>query len=200
MKNKKFYKIMRKAISKDLAKFCSDYLIMKSQVLRTFLKEKWIPERNVIHGVFNDPQAPGAFSIYGDQAMETLLCKVKPKMEKILNTKLVETYAYARVYYKGNDLKKHRDRMSCELSTTLNLGGDPWPIYIEPKIKVDLEPGDMLVYTGCTLTHWREPFEGEYCAQTFLHFNQKTEENLKNIYDERLHLGLPSVRILNTKK
>jgi len=193
MKNK-FYKIIRNAISKDLASFCYDYLIMKSKVLRTFLNDKWITPANQIHGSYNDEQSLGAFSIYGDPGMETLLQKIKPLMEKTLKTKLIETYAYARVYYKGNDLKKHRDRESCELSTTLNLGGDPWPIYIEPNVEVNLKPGDMLAYTGCTLTHWREPLKGNICGQVFLHYNPKTKKHLKNIYDGRLHLGLPSVK------
>jgi hypothetical protein len=28
-------------------------------------------------------------------------------------------------------LERHKDRPSCEISTTLNLGGDLWPIYIK---------------------------------------------------------------------
>ena len=27
-------------------------------------------------------------------------------------------------------------------------------------IKVDLKPGDMLLYSGCELEHWRDPFPG----------------------------------------
>jgi len=189
----KFYKVIKKVISKDLASFCYDYLIMKSKVLKTFQEKNWIPPTNPIHGTYSDPQVLGAFSIYGDPGMETLLVKVKPIMEKTLKTKLIETYAYARVYYKGNDLKKHTDRPECKLSTTLNLGGDPWPIYIEPNVEINLKPGDMLVYTGCTLTHWRKPLEGDTCGQVFLHYNPKTKEHLKNAYDGRLHLGLPCV-------
>jgi len=26
-------------------------------------------------------------------------------------------------------------------------------------VKVNLKPGDMLIYRGCNLEHWREPFE-----------------------------------------
>jgi hypothetical protein len=29
------------------------------------------------------------------------------------------------------NLRRHKDRPSCEISTTLNLGGDPWPIFID---------------------------------------------------------------------
>ena len=51
----------------------------------------------------------------------------------------------------------------------------------------------MLIYKGNLLEHWREPFEGEDCAQVFLHYNNMaTDGASKNIYDKRLHLGLPS--------
>ena len=77
-------------------------------------------------------------------------------------------------------LKRHKDRFSCEISTTMNLGGDKWDLYLEPSgqegnkgIKVDLEQGDMLVYSGCELEHWREKFKGKMCGQVFLHYNNK---------------------------
>jgi hypothetical protein len=115
-------------------------------------------------GVWNDEQVQNTYSHYADIAMETLLLKVHPIMEKETNLKLIPNYSYARIYKKGDVLKRHKDRFSCEISTTLNLGGDPWPIYIEPNpkkgkiiegkgytsentkgIKVVLSQGDMLV-------------------------------------------------------
>ena len=48
----------------------------------------------------------------------------------------------------------------------------------------------MLMYQGCELEHWREPFQGEMCAQVFLHYN-KTGKNA-NQFDGRPHLGLPN--------
>jgi len=60
-------------------------------------------------------------------------------------------------------------------------------------IKVDLKPGDMLVYRGNQLEHWREPFKGNDCAQVFLHYNNsKTKGSKENMFDKRPHLGLPS--------
>ena len=120
-------------------------------------------------------------------------------METHTGLKLSPTYSYARIYKKGDDLKRHKDRFSCEISTTLNLGGDPWPIYLEPSgeegkegIKVDLEPGDMLVYRGIDLEHWRYKFEGENCGQVFLHYNNEEHPDAsKNKNDGRVHLGLP---------
>ena len=51
----------------------------------------------------------------------------------------------------------------------------------------------MLVYKGNLCEHWRETFEGEDCAQVFLHYNNEaTKGSNDNIYDGRPHLGLPS--------
>ena len=132
--------------------------------------------------------------------METLLEKVKPTMEKHTGLKLSPTYSYARIYKNGDVLARHKDRYSCEISTTLNLGGDKWPIYLDPTsktgqagIKVDLEPGDMLIYSGCELEHWREEFKGKDCGQVFLHYNKSSSKKAKeNLYDKRPFLGLPN--------
>jgi hypothetical protein len=63
-------------------------------------------------------------------------------MEKHTGIKLSETYSYARIYKEGDVLARHKDRYSCEISTTLNLGGEPWPIYLDPtgnKVKQELK-------------------------------------------------------------
>jgi hypothetical protein len=128
-------------------------------------------------------------------------------MEKTTGLKLNANYSYARIYKNGDILKRHKDRFSCEISTTLNLGGNSWPIYLEPSgkenlkgIKVNLKQGDMLVYKGNELEHWREKFEGENCVQVFLHYNNlKTKGSKENIYDRRPHLGLPGDFKLNDK-
>ena len=56
-----------------------------------------------------------------------------------------------------------------------------------------LNPGDMLIYKGNELEHWREPFEGDHCAQVFLHYNNvETQGAEENLFDGRPHLGLPN--------
>jgi hypothetical protein len=197
-KNK--YIIIKKAISEDLAKFCYDYFMMKKNVARTLFDTKYISQFTEYFGVWNDQQVPETYSHYSDIVMETLLTKLLPIMEKETKLKLNPNYSYARIYKKRDILKRHKDRFSCEISTTLNLGGDSWPIYLEPTgkeglkgIKVDLKPGDMLVYKGNELEHWREEFKGENCAQVFLHYNNlNTKGSKENIYDRRPHLGLPA--------
>jgi len=196
-KNK--FTVIKKAISPELAKFVYNYFLKKRKVARFLFDNKYISPYTEYYGVWNDPQIPNTYSHYADMAMETLLEEVKPTMEKHTGIKLTPTYSYARIYKKGDVLVRHKDRYSCEISTTLNLGGDDWSIYLDPTgkesqagIKVDLKPGDMLIYSGCDLEHWREEFKGKDCGQVFLHYNDAKKKTAKeNEYDKRPFLGLP---------
>jgi len=202
MFNKKKYTVIRQTISKDLAAFVANYFLMQKQVYDTCRNSRYIsPFENIIgHYEGQDEQIPETYGQYSNIAMETLMLKCQPEMEKVTGLKLYPAYTYARIYKKGDELKRHKDRFSCEISTTMNLGGDDWPIYLEPSgeinkkgIRVDLKPGDMLVYSGCELEHWRNKFRGKECIQAFLHYNnRKTPRAKDNMFDKRPHLGLPS--------
>ena len=208
------YIIVRQAISKDLAIFLYNYFLMQKQVYDTCLKSRYFsPFENII-GYYEQSkeQIPYTYAQYSNVAMETLMLKVQPIMEKTTGLKLYPAYTYIRAYKKGDVLHRHKDRFSCEISTTINLGGDKWPICLSPKknvgipdgkkitteskakgIKIDLKPGDMMIYKGCEIEHWREKFKGKRCVQAFLHYNDATSKGAKdNIFDRRPHLGLPS--------
>ena len=209
-KNK--YCIIRQAIPKDLATFIANYFSMQKQVCDTCKAARYFSPFETILGTYDDDQIPNTYSHYADIAMETLMLKCQPAMEKATALKLYPAYTYARIYKKGDVLKRHKDRFSCEISTTMNLGGDDWPLYLEPDaskgrevpgegyksentqgMRVDLKPGDMLVYRGCELEHWRNKFKGKECIQVFLHYNnRKTPGAKENMFDKRPHLGLPS--------
>ena len=209
------YQVIKGAVSYELANFIFNYFLLKRDAVK-FLYQNNITYDNGLLGTWTDKQVPNTYSIYADPAMETLMMKVLPKMKQETGLQLVPTYSYARLYKKGDILKRHKDRPSCEISTTVHLGGNPWPIFIDgtgadsilsgsetttvvkpnaPEgTKVLLEVGDMLVYSGCELEHWREPFEGETCGQVFLHYNHVNgpfaEENR---FDKRPMLGIPKV-------
>ena len=215
---KNHFLVIKEAVDPKIANFIYNYFLMKRQVTRTLFDTRYISPFTTEFGVWNDQQVPNTYSHYADLAMETLLLSVQPKMEKLTGIKLNPTYSYARIYKKGDILERHKDRFSCEISTTMNLGGDEWPIYLENKKNVGssndidpktgknylvstdnkgkeivLKPGDMLVYKGQILEHWREVFLGDNCAQVFLHYNDvKSEGADKNIFDARPHLGLPA--------
>ena len=209
-KNK--YQVIRNAISKELANLAYTYLQISAEADHWMINNQMTHDKNPLVGNFKDKQVPGSYAKYADRLMETLLIKVIPIMKDKTNLNLIPTYSYTRLYRKGNILKRHKDRPSCEISTTLNLGGDPWPIYIDPTgsnnvideyknihkpnappgVKVTLKPGDMLIYSGCELEHWREPFEGNVCGQVFLHYNHRNGRFAEsNLYDKRPLLGIP---------
>lgn len=154
--SKKGYRVIRNLISKKEAKEINDYL------------------NNRNDGSLCDPQSLGTPSFYEDQFLMKKQIKLLPEIEKHSDLKLFKTYNYARKYKKGDILRLHADRPACEISVTLDLGGDPWSIWIldkdENAIKVDLESGDALLYRGCDLLHWRGKFEGNYHPQVFLHY------------------------------
>ena len=213
----KKYQVIKNAISYELANFIFNYFLLKRDAV-DYMYQNNIHSQSPILGTWTDQQIPNTYSCYGDFAMETLMMKVLPKMQQETGLKLVPTYSYARAYKKGDELRRHKDRPSCEISTTIHLGGNPWPIFIDdtgadsviderknihkpnsPKgTRVDLEVGDMLVYSGCELEHWREPFEGDSCGQVFLHYNNLNGQFKDiNIFDGREKLGLPAWRKKN---
>ena len=212
-KNK--YQVIRGAISKDVADMAYRYLQVSAEADNWMINNYVTHSGNPLIGNFHDRQVPGSYAKYADRLMETLLIKTIDVMQKKTDLKLVPTYSYTRLYRTGNILNRHKDRPSCEISTTINLGGDPWPIFIDgtgannvideyknihkpnaPKgTKVLLEVGDMLVYSGCELEHWREPFEGNTCGQVFLHYNHVNGPFAeKNRFDRRPMLGVPPIR------
>ena len=197
-KNK--YSVLKNAITPELANFAFKYFLNKRKVAAFLFDNRYISPFTEYFGIWNDEQVPNTYSHYSDMVMETLLEEVKPVMEKHTGLKLSPTYSYARIYKKGDVLARHKDRYSCEISTTLNLGGHEWPIYLDPTgkkgqagVKGVLQPGDMLIYSVCDLEHWREEFKGIDCAQVFLHYNKASSKTAKeNQYDKRPFLGLPA--------
>ena len=215
---KKKYEVIRGAIKKSVAEFVMGYFLLKRQVAETLFNKGYISPFCTEWGVWHDEQVPNTYGHYADVAMETFLIILQPLLEKKTGLKLSPTYTYARIYKKGDILKRHKDRYSCEISCTLNLGGTAWPIFINSNFKeghaygkfigqhrtqnyspsksrgtkITLGMGDLLLYSGCELEHWREPFDGEYCVQVFLHYNKARGSKAKvNRFDRRLHLGLP---------
>jgi len=156
------------------------------------------------YGSFGDSQIPKCYSNYGNSTFDDLCDWGTSYVSYLTGINLVPTYSYHRLYTHNAELTRHKDRGSCEISTTLYLGSDisnledknyKWPMWVldkkDNKFPIDLDVGDMIVYRGCDLWHWREKFEGVNHAQVFLHYNEKDGE-LNNTYDGRDVIGLPA--------
>ena len=131
-------------------------------------QESITPERG-------DTQSPGMHAAYKDSVMQFFHARLWPRMEEVTDLTLLPTYTYFRVYRPGAILEKHRDRPACEVSATLLVGANyspTWPLFVGGE-RIVQEPGDMCVYRGCDVEHWREPMVGspDDChVQLFAHY------------------------------
>jgi hypothetical protein len=122
-----------------------------------------------------DLQVQESMVMYNFMPFVKLLTKKIPHISQLLGEDVLPTYSYARVYKNGAVLERHRDRAACEISITLNLSkNNDWPIYFQrpdnSETKVELNPGDAVLYLGCQADHWRNKFEGSEHIQLFLHY------------------------------
>jgi hypothetical protein len=147
-----------------------------------------------------DEQCPKSEAIHGTVTFDKLLEDLTPHFEQASGLKLFPTYSYARLYNsQDEELKVHRDRPACEISASLTLDfeGNVWPIFMganEDKSnakKVEMDIGDVVMYKGCDIYHWREAYkEGKWQAQLFLHYVDQDGPHAEWKYDKRESLGL----------
>lgn len=177
------YVLVKNFIPKDTAKYLHEYL--KFSILAHQMAGN-------VTAVKGDDQVIGSFTRgHGDLALDSLMKMMRPKMEEVTGLQLFPTYTYSRIYRKGNELKIHSDRPSCEISITLRLSASDdsynWPIWMKDS-EYTLDDGDGLVYRGCDLDHWREVCdapEGWLMGQVFMHYVDANGPYTDYKYDKR---------------
>jgi len=194
--SKKKYLLVREALSYELSNFIFNYFLMSRDAAEFLLKNKLIKhQQHGLIGNWEDPQVPNTYCQYANPVVETLLAKLLPLVQNKTKLNLIPTYSFARIYKKGDILPKHTDRSSCEISITIPIGGEEWDIYLEGT-PIRLKIGDMLIYKGCEVKHWRTAFKGNICTQVFLHYNNIDGPlKTKNAYDGRALLGTPQIKL-----
>lgn len=188
------YEIVKKAISIEHANCCA----LEFQLFHDFLN---YTNKEILSKNADDGQVKNAFTWYSPFFGEALLIHLKSKIEDITNTKLLPCYSYGRIYYPGCIMNKHKDRPSCEISASLTLEtiGESWPIHFtdlnNSDIELKIDPGDMVVYQGTKLYHWREMMKHENTkmqTQVFLHYVNANGPYKNHVYDTRPFLGFSS--------
>jgi hypothetical protein len=111
------------------------------------------------------------WELYAPPISEAILIEVQGIIEQAVEKELVPTYSFVRIYWPGADMEKHVDRPACEYSASLCISVDPtpWAIWMNGK-ELFLNPGDMIVYKGMEVEHWREVYTGNEQVQVFLHY------------------------------
>ena len=147
-------------------------------------------------GPTSDPIMPGAFAMYSPVCFEAMGQTIKPMVEESVGCKLWQTFSYARVYVKGTNLVRHRDRTSGEWVANVCITRDnvDWPFYIELEGKshqILLEQGDMIIFRGHKDFHWRPKYTGDLQIQAFVSYVEKDGRYADNKYDGRPMLAAP---------
>jgi len=116
-----------------------------------------------------ESQVPGSTSRYSYPPYIKYHTDIRLKIEKIIGEKLYNTYFYDRFYFVNQDLKKHKDRDSCEISISVQISTNspnPWDFSLETlkgkNVSVGLNDGSGLLYLGCDVMHWRDPLKSRH--------------------------------------
>lgn len=182
------YQVIRNAISLQTCNLVKDAMtIMKDN--QYFIRG--VPTSN--RSAFADgvPVTHNCWSIYGSTITESLLLTVQPFVEEAFGVKVYPTYSFCRIYWTGSDMVKHIDRPACEYSVSLCVSTDPepWGIWFEGE-ELILNPGDMVVYKGMEVEHWRTTYSGKEQYQIFLHYVNQNGPHANQKFDGRPQLGL----------
>lgn len=180
----KGYVVLRNFFSKEICDFSRVYFRIRQETLEYDI----------------DRQCPLSKSFYGDPFAESLMLSSAKKLSEITDLMLIPTYSYTRIYSKHEELVLHRDRPECQYSVTCCLGrpmSEPVSAIYFSKFEdgsnateVFLEPGDVCIYRGMDIYHWRKPFEQSWYLQTFLHYVDGNDKYADRLYDGRRSLGI----------
>lgn len=139
-----------------------------------------------------------ALNEYSPVGAEALLLQCRTRLEIAVGRALTPSYAYWRIYLPGAALPRHFDRDACEVSASLAIAGLPaepgWPLHVRDlqgeEAGYALRPGDAIIYQGCRVQHWREPFTGERQYQVFLHYVLEDGDRTGHAFDQRSALKI----------
>jgi hypothetical protein len=182
------YKIIRGAVSTELCEFLALEYEMMEEVCKVLYA-----------GADLSDLEENTFARYAPLMFEALMVKLNPLVAKEWGHELVPVYSYARIYYKGSQLKKHFDRPSSEVSVSVAISKEPeynWPIYIKNEDgvehEINLDVGDIVIYSGRKHEHWRNPYEGNKVVQAFLQYVEADGPYSYLKWDTKPALGLPA--------
>ena len=162
-----------------------------------------------------DTQTNSLISEHSDYLMETLMDLSTPVIEQNVKKKLFPTYSFFRIYDKGDDLRVHTDRESCEYTVALCLGAhptdQPYEIFLGEKdknsdykyfskkgdferyridYKFPMMPNNAIIFKGMNKLHWREQCQHDHFITVFLHYVDQDGEYKDFKFDKRSALGV----------
>ena len=132
---------------------------------------------------FGDDGWPLRYFEYGEPVTRLFHHLLVDPISAIVGKTLKPTFSYLTSYRPGSHLARHRDREQCEYAVSFLIDEEPdpqgrtsWPIYIErpntgeDPIEIRLAIGEMLLYRGCEIFHFRDPLPAGKACTVMLFF------------------------------
>lgn len=183
--NDEFF-ILKKAIPEEICKLASIEYQIQESCCKIFFPSVDLSDLS-----------PNSFARYSPLCFEALSVYIKPIVEETVKMELYPVYSYARIYYTNSRLDPHIDRRSSEVTVSACIEKDKkdWPIFIRTSDnvvhEVNLDEGDLVIYSGRKHEHWRDPFLGEKQIQCFMMYVDANGPDAWLKWDTRPSLGLP---------
>lgn len=185
------YELIKNAVSQETCKVLAEAFRINRDVIKYIFPNESHEDTLV---------KSNAFSWYSPIFFESLSTTIiKPAVENIVGEELWPTYSYARIYYNGAKMPRHVDRSASEYSVTMCVSVDQnhkWNIGVKTihgeNIYIDQSPGDIVIYKGNELEHWRDSYTGTEQINAFFFYVRKNGNRAELKYDTRPHLGLPT--------
>lgn len=110
---------------------------------------------------------PHRWVLHNDAAARSLHAPLAPLVSRLAAERLKPSFTYLIKYLEGAALDAHRDREQCAVTAVLQVdfepeprGTTPWPLIFatpEAPTPVFLSCGDLIVFRGTAIEHYREP-------------------------------------------
>lgn len=206
------YTIIKSAVHKDVCKLMAEeFRLVRALALESNNQNPMYrhPDSKETEYPFADEMVNSSFSWYSPMCFEALSNSlIKDIVESVIGEEVYPTYSYSRIYCKGAEMKKHVDRSSSEFSVSCCIDVDTtvpnWPLGVETKngiINVEQEPGDIIIYKGHELPHWREPYHGHEHINAFMFYVRANGPRKELKYDTRKLLGMsPQSRRMSSEE
>jgi hypothetical protein len=150
-----------------------------SNILRLWYEENRLHHEINMPAYYANSYGAGRIPEFEKELFElTPMIKEKTGMQNI-----VEENSFARIYFDGGALKRHRDRVGLDLTLSVCLFSNidkPWPLYVEvePNVINEFETpvGDGALILGTKMDHWRDDLvctSKQAVVQAFFHWRIK---------------------------
>ncbi|WJG11180.1 hypothetical protein [Aliiglaciecola sp. LCG003] len=141
---------------------------------------------------------------------ESILDVFSLYLNEQLDSQYLPTLSNVRESHLTSSFPAHTDRSACEVTCSFPLfveKSHPWPLYLAKEANAKGTPiylniGDLVVFKGHEIFHWREPYSGSRQVQVQMHYVQQGGKFEKYRYDEQgeLAVDMQKLKLIKPKQ